>query len=116
MELPPPPIYPPQGPYDIQMGMMACGCLANNAPILSENILCFRCKGSVFRNSWKLIARNTQAEAIIKPHKMQCDGRADWKALKSHYKGIGIYNADIAKASHTINNLYYIHEKEGHMW
>ena len=47
---------------------------------------------------------------------MQCDGRADWKALKSHYKGIGIYNADIAKASHTINNLYYIHEKEGHMW
>ena len=64
----------------------------------------------------KLITGNTQAEAIIKPFEAQCDGRADWKALKHHYEGVGIYSADIAKASHTISNLYYAGEKDGRMW
>jgi hypothetical protein len=37
-QLPPAPIYPPNGPYTIEMGMRACGATAAEAPVLAENI------------------------------------------------------------------------------
>ena len=64
----------------------------------------------------KLIMGNTEAEAIIKPHESECNGRLDWKALTRHYEGEGLYANDIAKAREIISNLYYIDEKPKHMW
>ena len=63
----------------------------------------------------KLISGNSQAEAIIKPHETECNGRLDWMALKRNYESIGIYSTDIARASNTLNNIYYVDEKEGRM-
>ena len=58
----------------------------------------------------KLIMGNTEAEAIVKPHKSEGDGRKDWKALRSHYEGEGIYANNIVKATHLLETLYYIDE------
>ena len=39
----------------------------------------------------KFIAGNETAEIKIKTYENNRDGRKDWKALKEHYKGIGIH-------------------------
>ena len=64
----------------------------------------------------KFIAGNETAEIKIKPHENDRDGRKDWKALKEHYKGIGIHAFDIIEAESTLTNLFYSGEKYPHMY
>ena len=64
----------------------------------------------------KLIQGNTEAEAIIKPHEDECNGRKDWKALKLSYEGKGIYGIEIQKATDILNDSFYIDEKQRMYW
>ena len=64
----------------------------------------------------KLIAQNEEVESVIKIHKVEKNGRKDWKALKSHYEGMGVYSNDIAKAELDLKNLTCTGENKPTMW
>ena len=63
-----------------------------------------------------LIAHNEEAEALVKIHETERNGRVDWIALKTHYEGQGIYANNITKAASDLKTLHYSGEKKPHMW
>ena len=62
-----------------------------------------------------LIAQNEEAEAVVKILENERDGRKDWKSLKLHYEGQGVFTSKIVNAEKDIDNLIYIGEKAAHM-
>ena len=64
----------------------------------------------------KIIAHNEEAESVIKLHEDKRYGRKDWKALKSHYEGIGVYSNDITKADLYLRTIIYTGEKKLKRW
>ena len=63
-----------------------------------------------------LIAHNEEAEALVKIHETERNGRVDWIALKTHYEGQGIYANNITKAASDLKTLHYSGEKKPRMW
>ena len=63
-----------------------------------------------------MIAQNDEAEAILKIHEHERNGRTDWKALTLHYEGQGLYNTSIAKAENDLAKLFYQGEKRPYMF
>ena len=63
-----------------------------------------------------LISHNEETESVIKVNEDKRDGRKDWKALKSHYEGIGVYSNDITKADLDLRTITYTGEKKPTMW
>ncbi len=64
----------------------------------------------------KFIAGNELAESKVQVLISRLDGRLDWKALKEHYEGIGILALDVTRAEKIIENLFYMGERQPHMW
>ena len=62
------------------------------------------------------IMGNEEAEATIKPHEHAHDGRKDWKALKEHYEGSGIFAKDIIQAENDLASMIYTGEKRPTMY
>ena len=62
------------------------------------------------------IMGNDEAEATIKPHENIHDGRNDWKALKEHYEGSGIFARDIIQAENDLASMIYTGEKKSTMY
>ena len=58
-----------------------------------------------------LISDNPETEALIKLKEREADGRTDWKVLKLHYEGDGIYFIGMKKAKKTLDNLIYSGER-----
>ena len=54
----------------------------------------------------KFIEGNTTAEAKIRSHTHQGNGRYDFIALTEHYEGVGFHAVAITKAEDTISNMY----------
>ena len=48
---------------------------------------------------------------MIKLNEKIADGRTDWKDLKLHYEGTGIYALDVKLAKKTLDNLIYTGER-----
>ena len=63
-----------------------------------------------------MVAQNEEAEAIMKIHEHERNGRTDWKALTLHYEGQGLYNTSIAKAENDLAKLFYQGEKRPYMF
>ena len=62
------------------------------------------------------IVGNDEAEATIKPHERSHDGRKDWKALKEHYEGSGVFAKDIIQAENDLTSMIYTGEKKPTMY
>ena len=54
-----------------------------------------------------LIAQNEESESFIKVHENEIDGRKDWKELKYHYEGIGVYSNAITKYDLDLRTITY---------
>ena len=63
-----------------------------------------------------LINQNTEAEALIKVHEHERDGRKDWKALCGTFEGHGIFGVDIGQAERDLDNLVYQGENKPIMY
>ena len=61
----------------------------NNATLVGEAFTTDAAE--VQKSIVNLISQNEEAESVIKVHEDKRYGRKDWKALKSHYEGIGMY-------------------------
>ena len=59
---------------------------------------------------------NSTAEAKMKPHSLENNGRLDYTALANHYEGVGINSIDILRADEILDKLFYQGEKKPHMW
>ena len=64
----------------------------------------------------KFIEGNVTAEAKIRSHSHQGDGRHDFMALKDHYEGVGFHAIAVTKAEETISTMYYSGEKFHMNW
>ena len=63
-----------------------------------------------------LIAQNEEAESVIKVQEDKIDKKKGWKALKSHYEGIGVYSNDITKADLKLRTIAYTGVNNPTMW
>ena len=52
---------------------------------------------------------------MIKMNEKDADGRKDWKYLKLHYEGQGIFALKIKEARKTFDNLVYTGERHPQM-
>ena len=57
-----------------------------------------------------LISQNEESESVIKVHEDEIYRRKYWKALKSHYEGIGVYLNDITKVNLDLRTITYTGE------
>ena len=64
----------------------------------------------------KFIEGNTTAEAKIRSHTHQGNGRYDFISLSEHYEGVGFHAVAITKAEATISNMWYSGEKFQMNW
>ena len=64
----------------------------------------------------KFIEGNVTAEAKIRSHQHQGNGRYDFMALKDHYEGVGFHAVAVTKAEDNISNMYYSGEKFQMNW
>ena len=80
-----------------------------NAPLSGADYLTDR--RAVHTKLVALIATNPEAEALIKLNEITADGRKDWKDLKLHYEGQGMFAIDINEAENILNNMSYQGEK-----
>ena len=64
----------------------------------------------------KFIEGNVTAEAKIRSHSNQGNGRDDFMALKDHYKGVGFHAIAVTRAEDTISSMYYSREKFQMNW
>ena len=64
----------------------------------------------------KLIEGNVTAEAKIRSHPQQGNGRADFIALRDHYEGVGFHVIAVNKAEEAIATMYYSGEKFHMNW
>ena len=85
-----------------------------NAPLSGADYLTDR--RSVHTKLVALITTNPEAEALIKLNEKEADGREDWKSLKIHYEGQGMFAIDIRDAEKILNNLVYQGEKPPGMY
>ena len=85
----------------------------NNANLMGESFTIDAAEVHTFIVN--LIARNEEAESVIKVHQDKKDGRKDWNALKSHYEGIGVYSNYIAKPDLNLRTITYTVEKKATM-
>ena len=58
-----------------------------------------------------MILTNAEAEALIKLNENDADGHKDWKDLKLHYEGQGMFALDIKEARKILDNLVYQGER-----
>ena len=65
---------------------------------------------------FKFIECNVTAEAKIRSHPHQGNGRYDFMSLKDHYEGVGFHAIAVTKAEETISTMYYSGEKYGMNW
>ena len=63
-----------------------------------------------------LIYQNEKYESVIKVQEEKRYGRKYWKALKSHYEGIGVYSNDITKTDLDLRTITYTMEDKPTMW
>ena len=63
-----------------------------------------------------LIAKNEEAEYVIKVHEDERHRKKDWKALKYHYEGIGVYSNDITKSDLELITITYTGGKKPTIW
>ena len=63
-----------------------------------------------------LINQNEESESVIKIHKEERNRRKDWKHLKYHYEGMGVYSNDITKSDLVLITLTYKVENKPTMW
>ena len=68
-------------------------------------------KRSVHTKLVALISTNPEAEAILKLNELIADGRKDWKDLKVHYEGQGMFAIDINEAENILKTMCYQGEK-----
>ena len=64
----------------------------------------------------KFIEGNVTAEAKIRSHSNQGNGRDDFMALKDHYEGVGFHAIAVTRAEDTISSMYYSGEKFQMNW
>lgn len=64
----------------------------------------------------KFIEGNITAEAKIRSHSHQGNGRYDFIALKDHYEGVGFHAIAVTKAEEVIATMYYSGEKFQMNW
>ena len=64
----------------------------------------------------KFIEGNVTAEAKIRSHQYQGNGRFDFNALKDHYEGVGFHAIAVTNAEETISTMYYSGEKFQMNW
>ena len=76
-----------------------------NATLMGESFTIYASEVHTFIVN--LISQNEESEYVIKVHEDKIDGRKDWKALKSHYEGIGKYSNDITKSNLDLRTITY---------
>ena len=64
----------------------------------------------------KFIEGNVTAEAKIRSHPHQGNGRYDFMALRDHYEGVGFHAVAVTKAEEVISTMYYSGEKFHMNW
>lgn len=62
------------------------------------------------------ISGNETAEAKVQGLMDKADGRLDFKALKTHYEGVGLHAKNIIWAEKVISERYYNGERKPQMW
>ena len=61
-------------------------------------------------------ASNVQAEAQLRLHANEHNGRLDYLALKEHYEGSGLFALDVQEAENILEDLHYSGEKHQMWW
>ena len=85
-----------------------------NAPLSGADYLTDR--RAVHIKLVALISTNPEAEALIKLNEKEADGQKDWKELKLHYEGQGMFALEIKEARKTLDNLVYTGERQPQMY
>ena len=80
-----------------------------NAPLTGADYL--EDRRTVHTKLKALISEKPESEALIKLKEREADGRTDWKVLKLHYEGDGIYSKDMKQAKKILDNLIYQGER-----
>ena len=84
------------------------------APLAGESFVVDSAEVHTYLTSFT--SGNSTAEAKMKPHSLQNNGRLDYTALIHHYEGVGINSIDILRADEILDKLFYQGEKKPHMW
>ena len=83
-----------------------------NAPLSGADYMTDR--RAVHTKLVALISTNPDAEALIKLNEKNANGRKDWKDLKFHYEGKGMFAIDLNEAKQILRNLTYKGESPPH--